>query len=147
MKTRVSCMVVAVCVSAASFLAFCRTPHWHAVVLIDQPHFRFITTVYDHVVPVGYALPVLVVVGLATAVQGLRLGRVHTGLLGLTQLAFWPVLSFATAFDWTDDIANMVSGAVISIYLLTSLAFFARSLGEKSKGSVSPAAAGTQSDA
>ncbi|MCC6126093.1 MAG: hypothetical protein IT426_14120 [Pirellulales bacterium] len=72
-----------------------------------------------HVNPVGVAL------GFVTAFQGVLHSKKYVGLLGLTQLSFWPLYGFFLGILTPPNaVLQILLTTVITLYLGASLVFF-----------------------
>jgi hypothetical protein len=105
MKTLLTCLILSVLVSIFAY-----------VCMSDQAkNAAFVS----HVNPVG------VVLGFVVAFQGVLHSKKYLGLLGLTQLSFWPLYGFFLGiFAPPNTILQILLTTVITIYLGASLAFF-----------------------
>jgi hypothetical protein len=74
---------------------------------------------------VSHVNPVGVVLGFIVAFQGVLHSKKYLGLLGLTQLSFWPLYGFfLEIFTPPSTILQILLTTVITIYLGASFTFF-----------------------
>jgi hypothetical protein len=71
----------------------------------------------QHVNPVG------VVLGFAVAFQGVMQSKKYVGLMGLTQLSFWPLYGFFIGIS-SKVILQILLTTIITLYLGATLFFF-----------------------
>jgi hypothetical protein len=84
---------------------------------------------------VEYANPVGVVFGFITAFQGVLQSKKYLGLLGLTQLSFWPLYGFFLGiFAPPSPVVQILLTTLITLYLGASLAFFGLAFYDKRWG-------------
>jgi hypothetical protein len=105
MKTLLSCLIFSVAVSIFAYLCLDNRA------LVAQR--------------VEYVNPVGVVLGFITALQGIIHAKKYVGLLGLTQLTFWPLYGFLlAAFPPPGLVLQIFLTTIITLYLGASLVFF-----------------------
>ena len=74
---------------------------------------------------VVYVNPVGVVLGFITALQGVLHSKKYVGLLGLTQLSFWPLYGFfLRIITPPSPVLQVLLTTIITLYLGASLVFF-----------------------
>jgi hypothetical protein len=78
---------------------------------------------------VSHVNPVGVVLGFVVAFQGVLQSKKYVGLLGLTQLSFWPLYGFFLGILTPPSaVLQILLTTLITIYLGTSLVFFGLAL-------------------
>lgn len=110
-KTSILCL--AVCVAAALFSYF----------LLDNQATEAGLLLY--VIPVG------VVVGFVTVWQALLFSRKSLGLLGLTQMTYWPLFAFTLAVAGPGTIRQILLTTLVTICLLAGIGIFVMSVFER----------------
>jgi len=71
-----------------------------------------------HVIPLG------VLLGLLAALQGVRGARKFTALLGIVQLAFWPLLAYLLHVTEAGLARQILLAVLTTVYLIASLTFY-----------------------
>jgi hypothetical protein len=105
MKTLLSCLIFSLLVSIFAYV--CMSNH--------AENARWV----EYVNPIG------VVLGFVTALQGVLHSKKYVGLLGLTQLSFWPLYGFFLGiFPPPTTILQILLTTLITLYLGASLVFF-----------------------
>jgi hypothetical protein len=104
MKTILACSIFSLAVSVFAYL--CMDNHATEAKLVE------------------YANPLGVVLGFMTALQGILHSKKYTGLLGLTQLSFWPLYGFLLAILPPGLILQILLTTLITLYLGASLVLF-----------------------
>jgi hypothetical protein len=103
MKTLLSCLIFSVLVSIFAYICMSN----------QAEHASRVT----HINPVG------VILGFVTALQGVLHSKKNLGLLGLTQLSFWPLYGFFMGI-FSGVVLQVLLVTLITLYLGASLVFF-----------------------
>jgi hypothetical protein len=115
MKTLLSCLVFSLLVSIFAYV--CMSDH------------------AENAPWVVYVNPVGVVLGFFTALQGVLHSKKYLGLLGLTQLSFWPIYGFfLRIFTPPSVVLQIFLTTIITLYLGASLVIFGLAYYELRRG-------------